>query len=58
MWQEVAACLDGFGAVHFQIGRAYNYLPRLAPPTRALVQALKAQLDPRGLMNPGCLGLE
>ena len=57
LWREVSDCLDGFGAVHFQIGRAYPYLPRLQPPARALVQALKHQLDPRGLMNPGSLGL-
>jgi FAD/FMN-containing dehydrogenase len=57
LWQETAECLDRFGAVHFQIGRAYDYLPRLQPPTRDLVLALKRQLDPRGLMNPGSLGL-
>ena len=57
LWQETAACMDRCGAVHFQIGRAYPYLPRLAGPTRALLQALKIQLDPRGLMNPGSLGL-
>ncbi len=57
LWREVADCLDAHGAVHFQIGRAYPYLPRLAEPARALVMALKTQLDPRGLMNPGSLGL-
>jgi FAD/FMN-containing dehydrogenase len=57
LWHEVAECLDAFGAVHFQIGRAYQHLPRLNPSARALLQALKAELDPRGLMNPGSLGL-
>ena len=57
LWQEAADVLDRCGAVHFQIGRAYPHLPRLAEPTRALLQALKQQLDPRGLMNPGSLGL-
>ncbi len=57
LWHEVAECLDAHGAVHFQIGRAYRYLPRLNPTTCALVVALKAHLDPRGLMNPGSLGL-
>jgi D-lactate dehydrogenase (cytochrome) len=57
LWREVAAVLDAHGAVHFQIGRAYPHLPRLQPAARALLQALKAQLDPRGLMNPGSLGL-
>ena len=65
---EAAACVDELkrelvalyaehGAAHFQLGRAYPYLPRLAPPARALVQALKNTLDPQGLMNPGALGL-
>ncbi len=57
LWREVCDCLDAHGAVHFQIGRAYPYLQRLLPPNRALLQALKLQLDPRGLMNPGSLGL-
>jgi FAD/FMN-containing dehydrogenase len=57
LWREVASCLDGHGAVHFQIGRAYDHLARLSAPTRALLVALKTQLDPRGLMNPGSLGL-
>ena len=46
-----------FGAAHFQIGRAYPYLDRLDPAQAALLRAVKAQLDPRGLMNPGVLGL-
>jgi D-lactate dehydrogenase (cytochrome) len=58
LWQEVCDCLDGFGAVHFQIGRAYPHLPRLNPANGALLLALKQHLDPRGLMNPGSLGLQ
>jgi D-lactate dehydrogenase (cytochrome) len=57
LWHAVAACMDAHGAVHFQIGRAYAHLPRLAEPARSLLVALKTQLDPRGLMNPGSLGL-
>jgi len=57
LWRQAVDLLDGFGAVHFQVGRAYPYLQRLRPETRALVQGLKAQLDPRHLMNPGVLGL-
>lgn len=57
LWHEVSDCLDSFGAVHFQVGRAYPYLQRLQPCTRALVEALKQHLDPRRLMNPGSLGL-
>lgn len=57
LWQQVAACLQQHGAVHMQIGRAYPYLQRLEPRTRALLQALKAHVDPGGRMNPGSLGL-
>lgn len=57
LWREIADRLDSFGAVHFQIGRAYPYLQRLQPSTAALVQALKQHLDPNGLINPGVLGL-
>ena len=58
LWTEVTQCLDSFGAVHFQHGRAYPYLQRLQPSTRQLVLALKRALDPQGFMNPGSLGLE
>lgn len=57
LWRECADCLDAFGAVHFQMGRAYPYLPRLQPATSALVRGLKQQLDPHHRMNPGVLGL-
>ncbi len=45
------------GAAHFQIGRAYSYRERLNRQADGLLVAIKAQLDPRGLMNPGVLGL-
>ncbi len=57
LWREVTDCLDSFGAVHFQIGRAYPYLQRLEPATQRLVQALKQHVDPQRLMNPGSLGV-
>lgn len=46
-----------FGAAHFQIGRTYLYRDSLDPNADALLRAVKAQVDPRGLMNPGSLGL-
>lgn len=45
------------GATHLQIGRTYRYREGLRPEALELVTALKAALDPRGLMNPGSLGL-
>jgi D-lactate dehydrogenase (cytochrome) len=51
------ALMDAHGAAHFQIGRAYPYQARLDPAAAALLGAIKTQLDPHGLMNPGVLGL-
>jgi len=45
------------GATHFQIGRTYRYRDSLEPAADALLMEIKAQLDPKGLMNPGSLGL-
>lgn len=45
------------GAAHFQIGRTYRYRDSLEPRADALLQAIKREVDPRGLMNPGSLGL-
>ncbi len=54
---DLIALMDAQGSAHFQIGRAYPYQARLDPAAAALVRAIKAQLDPHGLMNPGVLGL-
>jgi FAD/FMN-containing dehydrogenase len=54
------AVIDVFGEVggiHFQIGRTYPLKDRSHPKAWALLQAVKAKLDPEGLMNPGALGL-
>jgi D-lactate dehydrogenase (cytochrome) len=54
------AILDVFGAhdgAHFQIGRTYRYAQTRAPETLAFLKAIKAVVDPHGLMNPGALGL-
>ena len=45
------------GAEHLQIGRYYPYLAHLDPTRQQLLRTLKHALDPRGLMNPGVLGL-
>ena len=45
------------GTVHLQIGKFYGYRDGLAPATFAVLEGIKRNLDPRGLMNPGVLGL-
>lgn len=55
-----AAVIDTFqrlGAVHLQIARAYPLEPRHSPEGWKMLAALKRQVDPKGLMNPGSLGL-
>ncbi|MEW4467794.1 FAD-binding oxidoreductase [Parasphingorhabdus sp. JC815] len=45
------------GAVHMQIGRTYRYRDSLSPAADTLLSDLKKSVDPKGLMNPGSLGL-
>ncbi|MGI9362178.1 MAG: FAD-binding oxidoreductase [Parasphingorhabdus sp.] len=45
------------GAAHLQIGRTYRYRDSLSPAADTLLQDLKKSVDPKGLMNPGSLGL-
>jgi glycolate oxidase len=54
---DIIALYQQYGAAHFQIGRAYPYRARLDPHASALLDTIKAALDPKGLMNPGALGL-
>ena len=44
------------GAASNQIGKTYPMLSSLNPDTRSVLSALKRELDPEGLMNPGVLG--
>ena len=46
------------GGVHTQIGKIYPYLRDREAGSERLVRAIKSQLDPQGLMNPGALGLD
>jgi len=47
----------GLGGVSWQVARDYPFIDLLKPETRALLTAVKQAVDPRGLMNPGSLGL-
>ncbi len=48
---------DSYGAAHFQIGRGYPYSEILSEASLNLLKAIKANLDPKGAVNPGALGL-
>lgn len=51
------ALYAGLGGVAWQVARDYPFIELLKPETRALLSAIKQSVDPRGLMNPGSLGL-
>ena len=44
------------GCGHFQIGRTYPYRESRDAASRALLDAIKAAVDPRHRLNPGALG--
>jgi len=54
---EVIAIFQSLGAIHLQIARTYPLGQRHDPAGWAILRAFKRQVDPRGLMNPGALGL-
>jgi FAD/FMN-containing dehydrogenase len=56
MKSRIMDIFSDFGAIHMQIGKAYPYLRDREENAEQLLRAIKAQLDPDGLMNPGSLG--
>lgn len=55
--KDLIALFQRLGAIHVQVARTYPLKAAHQPEGWAALEALKAQLDPRGLMNPGVLGL-
>jgi FAD/FMN-containing dehydrogenase len=59
--RQLRSDLAGFwmehGCAHLQVGKTYRYLESRQPAVRTLLERLKAAVDPRGLVNPGSLGL-
>jgi FAD/FMN-containing dehydrogenase len=51
---EIFGKMDG---IHFQIGRTYPLKDRSDPRGWKILEAIKAEVDPKGLMNPCALGL-
>jgi FAD/FMN-containing dehydrogenase len=51
---DIFGTMDG---IHFQIGRTYPLKGRSDPKAWDILEAVKANVDPKGLMNPGALGL-
>jgi len=55
--RDLAGLWDTFGASHDQMGRHYSYASQLSSAARSSIIAVKAALDPKGIMNPGVLQL-
>nr|WP_255453616.1 FAD-binding oxidoreductase [Novosphingobium sp. Gsoil 351] len=54
---ELKAIMQQQGAVHVQIGRAYDLLGTREPRVTELLRQIKQAVDPARLVNPGSLGL-
>jgi D-lactate dehydrogenase (cytochrome) len=52
----VKAIAQKYGGAHFQIGRSYAYRESRDPAFTALLDTVKAFVDPDGQFNPGGLG--
>ncbi|NJR44002.1 hypothetical protein HC761_00555 [bacterium] len=54
--RKAADILRDAGGTHFQLGKFYRYREGRNPAQLALLDAIRAALDPKGQMNPGALG--
>ena len=55
--RRVIGIFHDLGAAHLQIARSYPLKESHDPAAWDMLRAIKRQVDPRGLMNPGSLGL-
>lgn len=53
----LVAALRAHGGVHMQIGKAYGFADDHGAAARALLEAIKAAVDPQRRVNPGSLDL-
>jgi len=54
---ETARIFSDIGAINFQLGKTYPFWERYQEDGKPLLRALKEVLDPKGILNPGALGL-
>ncbi len=54
---KIIDVMDAHGGIHFQIGRWYPYTRDRDDTFLNLLRELKTQVDPKGILNPGALGL-
>ena len=57
MRAEIKTLFGQLGGGHLQIGKYYPWLSAQEPSASALMTALKQQMDPAGILNPGGMGL-
>ena len=57
MREELLQAFSEMGAAHLQVGKEYIYKGALQPESFALLQSIKAFVDPENRINPQALGL-
>lgn len=57
MRTAIIELMHDHGAGHFQVGKLYPYARERDEGALRLLRAVKAELDPQGVLNPGALGI-
>ncbi len=57
MMEDLAEMYSDMGTTHYQLGKFYPFERSIAPENMSLLRELKKLLDPKGILNPGALGL-